>query len=118
MFGDNLKRLRKEKKYTQSQLGDKVGVSGAYIQQLESSTKNNPSLEVLMKIAKALDVQVTDLDPNIPVWEEFDVTYDTKKLAKEVQILEALSDASTQELIDELMKRDDFEIKLLIKNKR
>lgn len=47
-------------KLSQSALGSLVGVSGAYIQQLEAGTKN-PSIETLKKIADALNIRVNEL---------------------------------------------------------
>ncbi|ADZ82595.1 helix-turn-helix domain-containing protein [Cellulosilyticum lentocellum] len=55
-----LKTKRKEMKLSQSALGSLVGVSGAYIQQLEAGTKN-PSIETLKKIADALNIRVNEL---------------------------------------------------------
>ena len=55
-----LKNRRKELKLSQSALGENVGVSGAYIQQIENNLKN-PSIDTLTKIANALDVSVNDL---------------------------------------------------------
>lgn len=62
MFGDKLRRFRKENKLTQEQLGSMVGVTGAYIQQLEKGIKNNPSLELVMKLCTALHIAPFDLD--------------------------------------------------------
>jgi transcriptional regulator with XRE-family HTH domain len=54
LFGDNLKELRKVNKLTQSQLGKMVGVSGAYIQQLEKGIKRNPSMQLLINLLNKL----------------------------------------------------------------
>lgn len=56
MNGEIIKQKRTEKGYSQAKLGDIVGVSGAYIQQLEKGTKKNPSLETITAIANALDI--------------------------------------------------------------
>lgn len=62
LFGDNLKKWRKKRKLTQSQLGESVGVTGAYIQQLELGKKTNPSIEVIVKLCNALKISPYDLD--------------------------------------------------------
>ena len=49
-----LRKLRTQKGLTQEQLGELVGVSGAYIQQLEKGKKTNPSLNTLNALADAL----------------------------------------------------------------
>lgn len=64
MFGENLKKLRKVRNLTQSQLGDKVGVTGAYIQQLEKGIKSNPSSDLLTKLCISLGVSMNDLIEN------------------------------------------------------
>ena len=52
-----LKDMRKEKRLTQCQLAEYVGVSQAYICALESGRRTNPSLDIIKKIAAALGVQ-------------------------------------------------------------
>jgi XRE family transcriptional regulator, master regulator for biofilm formation len=56
-----IRRFRNAKSISQRDLAAKVGVKGAYIAQLETGARKNPSLDVLKKIAKALDVPVTNL---------------------------------------------------------
>lgn len=52
-----IKKLRKIKKLSQQDLGNKLGVSGAYIQQIENN-KKNPSIKTLNNIADALEVEL------------------------------------------------------------
>ncbi len=56
-----IRRLRDAKGLTQRALAAKVGVKGAYIAQLETGARKNPSLDVLKRLAKALDVDATAL---------------------------------------------------------
>lgn len=51
-----IKQRRKELGITQKELGDKVGVSAAYIQQIENNIKQNPSIQILNKILKELKI--------------------------------------------------------------
>jgi transcriptional regulator with XRE-family HTH domain len=53
-----IRRLRKEKGISQRELAAAVGVKGAYIAQLETGARKNPSLDVLKRLAKALGVPV------------------------------------------------------------
>jgi transcriptional regulator with XRE-family HTH domain len=46
---------------TKRDLTAKVGVKGAYIAQLETGARKNPSLDVLKRLARALGVPVTEL---------------------------------------------------------
>lgn len=57
----NLIKLRKDNKISQSKLGDMLGVSGAYIQQLEKEVKTNPSMDLIYKISTYFDVPPTRL---------------------------------------------------------
>jgi transcriptional regulator with XRE-family HTH domain len=60
-MGSMLRRLREVNGLTQVELAKKVGVTQSYIAQLESGRKISPSLEMLKKLAKALDVPVATL---------------------------------------------------------
>ena len=60
-LGTVLKKLRIAKGLTQEQLGNKVGVSDAYITMLETGARKNPSLDLLGRLAKALKVKVGEL---------------------------------------------------------
>lgn len=59
-IGENIRRLRKERKLTLKQLGDMIGVSEAYIRTYESG-RRNPKPKSLEAIAKALTVNVVVL---------------------------------------------------------
>ena len=56
-----IKRRRTELGLSQRALAQRVGVSDAYITQLETRERINPSLNVLKNLAKALKVPVGEL---------------------------------------------------------
>jgi len=56
-----IKRRRTELGLSQRALAKLVGVSDAYITQLETRERINPSLRVLKKLSKALKVTVGEL---------------------------------------------------------
>jgi len=56
-----MKKRRNERKISQRALAKASGVSFAYIQQLEKGLKKNPSLDILNKIADALDISLDEL---------------------------------------------------------
>jgi transcriptional regulator with XRE-family HTH domain len=56
-----LKGIRETQGLTQVQLAGKAKVTQAYIAQLESGDKKNPSLDILKRLAKALGVPVMEL---------------------------------------------------------
>ncbi|MFK4565534.1 helix-turn-helix domain-containing protein [Enterococcus sp. UD-01] len=55
-----IKQLRKEKKITLTELGEKTGYSASFLSQIERGA-NRPSLEALRKIAEVLGVTVAAL---------------------------------------------------------
>jgi transcriptional regulator with XRE-family HTH domain len=56
----NIKRLRNEKNIAQEKLGLEAGVDRTLVSKIERQVAN-PSLEILTKIARQLNVPVTDL---------------------------------------------------------
>jgi len=59
-FGHRVKELRKEQDMTQQMLAEKIGYDRSYLGFLERGERN-PSLEVIIKIAKALAIKPDDL---------------------------------------------------------
>jgi transcriptional regulator with XRE-family HTH domain len=60
LFGRRLRGLRGLRKLTQEQLGEKAGMSGKFIGQIERGTAN-PSLKNLARLGQALGVELSDL---------------------------------------------------------
>ncbi len=60
LLGRNIRKHRKEKKYTLEQLAEKLDVSTTFIGQIERA-KGIPSLETLVKIANVLEISVDGL---------------------------------------------------------
>lgn len=60
MFCDNLKEYRKQKGYSQTQLGDRIGVTRQAISRWESGT-DTPSLERIAALARVLGVSIDAL---------------------------------------------------------
>lgn len=56
-----LMQYRKQAKKTQKELAGAVGITQGYLSLLESGHKKNPSLELLQRISKELDITVNDL---------------------------------------------------------
>lgn len=61
MFHTNLKKARKERHITLERLSKISGVSVGYLCHLEQGTRKNPSIDVMEKIAKALEKDITEL---------------------------------------------------------
>lgn len=58
MIGERIKQLRKMKGYSISELADLAGVSKSYLSYIERDLQNNPSLQVLAKIAAPLETSI------------------------------------------------------------
>ena len=61
IVGDNLKTIRLLKPMSQIELAKLSGVSNTYINRIEKGVYENPSLDVLNKLTKALCCTVEDL---------------------------------------------------------
>ncbi len=55
-----VKQVRTERNMTLGKLADKSGVSRTHINDIENNLKS-PSLFVMIKLARALDVEITEL---------------------------------------------------------
>lgn len=58
MIGERIKRLREKKGYSITKLADLAGVSKSYLSYIERNMQNNPSLQVMAKIAAPLDSNI------------------------------------------------------------
>ena len=56
-----MKTLREQRGWSMAQLAKKADVTDAYIAQLETGIRRNPSLQVLKRLARAFGVPVTEL---------------------------------------------------------
>ena len=57
LIGDMIKKVRKNRKLTQEQLGDLVGVKKSQISRLENNTKN-VTVETIIRIFNAMKAEV------------------------------------------------------------
>lgn len=61
MYYNRMKKIRIEKGITLSNLSKITGVSIGYLCHLEQGSRKNPSIEVMDKIAKALNKSVSEV---------------------------------------------------------
>ena len=61
MYFNKLKNVRLEKGMTLQQLAEKADVSAGYLCHLENGSRVNPSIDVMEKIAKALDKTIFEI---------------------------------------------------------
>lgn len=86
-FGENLRKLRKGKSMTQSELGGKIGLSKAVISKYETGL-GYPSFDVLIRIARFFGVS-TDFLLGVAGNKSMDITGLTESQAEALHRLVA-----------------------------
>lgn len=97
MIGERIKSLREKKGYSITKLADLAGVSKSYLSYIERNMQNNPSLQVLAKIAYHLDTNMEYLLGEDP--------------AKKVRVEDAIDEewqTILRDAVDEGMSSGDF----------
>ena len=61
MIGNNLKKYRLSKGISLTELAERSGVSKSYLNSLERNIKNNPSINVINRLAEVLDTDLNDI---------------------------------------------------------
>ncbi len=61
MLAQNIKKLRKQRKWSQEELEKKAGVTYSTLIKLESGANKNPTIKTLQQIALALEVTLDEL---------------------------------------------------------
>lgn len=61
MYHNQIKKIREEKGLTLIKLSNLSGVSVGYLCHLERGTRNNPSIEVMERISKALNKSIAEI---------------------------------------------------------
>ena len=59
-FGLNVARLRAAKGFSQEKLAEKAGIDRTYVSGIERGVRN-PGIKMVLQIAKALGVSITEL---------------------------------------------------------
>lgn len=60
-LSEKIRQLRQEKELSLNKLAEMAGISKAYLSQLENNLSKQPSAEILLKIASALETTIADL---------------------------------------------------------
>ena len=61
MIGKNIYRIRMQKGFSLSELADRANISKSYLSTIERNLTDNPSIHVMDKLAKVLDVELKTL---------------------------------------------------------
>jgi transcriptional regulator with XRE-family HTH domain len=100
MINERLKKIRKEQGLSLRALAEKSGISKSTLNDIENG-KSNPTTETLAKIAKALNIKVSDFfrtendlehDPDLDFLDEYALSLDDEKekFPKVTDVKEAL----------------------------
>lgn len=73
MVGKKIAEIRKDRGYSLSELAEKANISKSYLSNIERQLNHNPSIQVLIKIAQVLQVEIDEL-------LEGDIKQETKTL--------------------------------------
>ena len=97
-FNEKLVKMKKEKAWSQTMLGDRVGVHITHLSRLENG-KSQPSVDMLSKISKAFGVSMyyfmdEKSDEAIPV------SIKDKSLAERKELIQQLEDIDRQTIIN------------------
>jgi len=95
-FHDKIKKLRKEKKWLQTELSEKVGIHKTHISRLESG-EFLPSIKVVKKIAEVFEVSTDYLLKD--EMDNFEVKIKDKSLGERIRLIDNLADNERQALI-------------------
>ena len=79
--GERIKRLRKERKWTQAMLGEKLGVKKAAVQKYESNRVVNLKQDTIKKLAEIFEVPPT-------TFLDWDAYAEEVNLSEQVQTIE------------------------------
>lgn len=60
MYKNRIREYRKEQGMRLEEMAKKIGISTGYLCHLEKGTRNNPSTQIMEKIAKALEKSVAE----------------------------------------------------------
>ena len=67
-FAKTLKQLRRDKRLTQEELAQRAGLDYKYLQKLEGKAPSSPTLSTVEKLAKGLDISLTELISLLDEW--------------------------------------------------
>lgn len=88
MIGKNIAEIRKRRGYTLSELADLSNISKSYLSNIERNKNKNPSIEIMQKIAKVLNVDFMMLiEPNLDINTHLYIEQEWLDLFKELKEL-------------------------------
>lgn len=109
-FGQKLRQLREQRKLTQAQMAEAVGVSAAYLSALEHGKRGRPSWHLVQSIIQHLGI----------IWDEAEELIKLSRISHPKVTIDTsgLSPLATQlanELSVKISKLDDAVLQLMLK---
>ena len=98
-IGENIKKIRKEKKISQKQLSMETGIHVSQLSRYEKE-KNKPSLDIVLKICNALDISYFELLDISETTKESNI----QKITLNVEIKNIDEETKKAEKLIELLK--------------
>ena len=96
-LSQNLKKLRKKKRWSQSQLAEQIGSHLSHINRIETG-KYNPSLDVIQKLASVFEVSIDYLVSDME--EDYkEVKIENKGLMERIKLIDTLDEEDRVALI-------------------
>jgi transcriptional regulator with XRE-family HTH domain len=102
-FAKRLHELRVAKRLSLQNVADQVGISKAHVWNLEKGLSENPSLELLMKLADLFRVRVADLVGENP--EAPDVEPEMVAMFRDLKQLESRDREVIAALMEQMKRR-------------
>lgn len=100
-LGARIKELRKNKKYTQDEFAELIGVDAKHLSRVECS-RTQPSLNLLNKISQVLEIDISEL---FKIQHQKAQCYKNKKeLIKEIDSILSNSDFNKIKLFYKILK--------------
>lgn len=97
MLGKKIKKLRKQRKISQGELAERVGIGASHLSRLETG-RYQPSIEVLKKLADEMEVTADYLLSDEEA-EPGEVHIKNTPLAQRMRLLDTLDEADQRALI-------------------
>lgn len=115
-LANNIKRLRKNTGWSQSQLAEQIGAHLSHINRIETG-KYNPSLDVVQKLAQTFNVTIDYLVSDTE--EDFnEVRIENKNLLEKIKLIDSLDDddkSALMRVIDSMLTKKKI-LSLVTKN--
>jgi transcriptional regulator with XRE-family HTH domain len=104
-IGNKIKKVREAKGFSQRQIAKELGMDPSQYSKIENG-KTDPTTSTLEKIAKALNIEISDLFASDDIFK--DINSADKTLVEKIRLIEQLDDkerASIYNIIDSLFAK-------------